>query len=98
MLTAIPNKNDMFMVIQDKIDWVNDYFPDIRVQFGPYSEDKHQHCSPGDILVDDRTSNCDEWRTAGGIAVKVNSGDYAQALHRLAELYIELSTSKSQQE
>lgn len=98
MLTAIPNKNDMFMVFQDKIDWVNDYFPDIRVQFGPYSEDKHQHCSPGDILVDDRTSNCDEWRTAGGIAVKVNSGDYAQALHRLAELYIELSTSKSQQE
>ena len=98
MLTAIPSKNDMFLVFQDKIDWVNQYFPDISTQFGPYSEDKHQHCTPGDILVDDRTSNCDQWRLAGGIAVKVNPGDYAGALHRLAELYIALSSTKPQQE
>ena len=90
MLTAIPHKNDMFMAFQDKIDWVNDNWPDIRVQFGPYSEDKQHHCTPGDILVDDRASNCEEWRNAGGIAVKVGP-NYSLALQELAEIYISVS-------
>lgn len=95
MLTAIPGNNEMPHVFHDKIDWVNQYFPDIRVHFGPYSEDKQHHCTPGDILVDDRTSNCEEWRNAGGIAVKVDS-NYGQALHELANIYISLA--KPQQE
>ena len=37
--------------------------------FGPYSKDKHQHCEPGDILIDDRSSNIEEWRAVGGIAI-----------------------------
>jgi 5'(3')-deoxyribonucleotidase len=90
MLTAIPHKNDMHHVFHDKIDWVNEHFSDIRVHFGPYSEDKQYHCTPGDILVDDRTSNCEEWRSKGGIAVKVGS-NYALALNELAQLYILLS-------
>jgi hypothetical protein len=41
-------------------------FERIPVLFGPYSFDKYKHCTPGDILIDDRTSNCEEWRAAGG--------------------------------
>jgi hypothetical protein len=37
--------------------------------FGPYSKDKHTHCVPGDILIDDRTSNIHEWNNVGGIGL-----------------------------
>lgn len=70
-LTAIPHNNDVPWTFHDKMLWVGERFPDIPVHFGPYSEDKHRHCTPGDILVDDRGSNCTEWRAAGGIAIKV---------------------------
>jgi len=71
MLTAIPRKNDMPDCFHDKILWMRDYYPEIEVRFGPYSHDKCNHCRPGDILVDDRTSNCFEWREQGGVAVQV---------------------------
>ena len=71
-LTAIPHNNDVPWVFHDKIAWAHRYFPDIPVHFGPYSEDKWRHCSPGDILVDDRLDNCQQWRAAGGVAVKVD--------------------------
>ena len=67
-LTAIPHDNDMPWSIHDKVVWAQTHFPDIPVFFGPYSSDKHLHCQPGDILIDDRSSNCAEWRRAGGIA------------------------------
>lgn len=70
-LTAIPHNNDVPWTFHDKFLWAGERFPDIPVHFGPYSEDKHKHCTPGDILVDDRGSNCTEWRAAGGVAVKV---------------------------
>ena len=48
---------------------VNEHFPNIPVFFGPFSYDKYRHCaSPEDILIDDRTSNCEEWISAGGKA------------------------------
>jgi hypothetical protein len=37
--------------------------------FGPYSKDKKDHCVSGDILLDDRKSNIDEWNQAGGIGI-----------------------------
>jgi 5'(3')-deoxyribonucleotidase len=83
ILTAIPHNNDMPEVFQDKFDWVQEYCVDIRVHFGPYSRDKQYHAEPGDILVDDRASNCAEWRQAGGIAVRVLSTDYQAALDEL---------------
>ena len=70
-LTAIPHNNDVPWTFYDKILWVNERFPDIPVHFGPYSEDKHRHCSPGDILVDDRSDNCAQWAAAGGQAIRV---------------------------
>jgi len=70
-LTAIPHNNDVPWTFYDKILWVQKYFPDIAVHFGPYSEDKHLHCKPNDILVDDRVDNCDSWRAAGGLSFRV---------------------------
>lgn len=67
-LTAIPHDNDMPWSIQDKVWWADKHFPGIPVFFGPYSHDKHLHCNPGDILIDDRISNCQDWVKAGGIA------------------------------
>jgi hypothetical protein len=67
-LSALPHNNDMPWATQDKVWWAYEHFPGIPVFIGPYSHDKHVHCRPGDILIDDRTSNCMEWETAGGKA------------------------------
>ena len=71
-LTAIPHNNDVPWTFHDKFVWAGRHFPDIPVHFGPYSEDKHLHCRPGDILVDDREDNCSAWRMAVGIAYKAD--------------------------
>ena len=68
-LTAVPKGNDIHWAFFDKVHWAQLYFSDIPVHFGPFSKDKHVHCEPGDILIDDRKSNIEEWRNAGGIAI-----------------------------
>lgn len=66
-LSAIPHGNDMPWAPQDKVFWGQEYFPDIPVFLGPYSHQKHMHVrNPGDILIDDRRSNIEEWERAGG--------------------------------
>jgi hypothetical protein len=67
-LTALPHNDDMPYAAYDKVLWATERFERIPVLFGPYSYDKHKHCQPGDILIDDRTSNCVEWENAGGHA------------------------------
>lgn len=86
-LTAIPHNNDVPHCFQDKIEWVQEYYPDIPVFFGPYSVDKWRHCKPGDILVDDRTDNTTKWREHGGRAIQVKpSANLNQAIPELAEI------------
>lgn len=68
-LTAIPKGNDMPWAFHDKMTWALFFFPDIPVMFGPYSKDKHHHCEDGDILIDDRRSNIEEWQAAGGVGI-----------------------------
>ncbi len=57
-----------------KIRWVDNYLSEygngiqIPLFFGPYAHDKHKHCEVGDILIDDKRSNCEEWTAAGGVA------------------------------
>lgn len=90
ILTAIPHDNDMHEAFHDKIDWINQHYGDqgFRVHFGPYSEDKQRHCSGlDDILVDDRTSNCREWRRAGGTSIQVRKDHYTDALEELEQLF-----------
>jgi 5'(3')-deoxyribonucleotidase len=84
-LTAVPKGNDVPWAFYDKVVWAQSYFPDIPVFFGPFSKDKHVHCRPGDILIDDRLSNIDEWRAAGGIAIRHVSID--ATLYELSRLY-----------
>lgn len=67
-LTALPHDHSVPYAAQDKVWWAHERFPEIPVFFGPYSYDKWRHCRPGDILIDDRTSNCSEWQAAGGRA------------------------------
>jgi 5'(3')-deoxyribonucleotidase len=93
ILTAIPQNNDMHEAFQDKFEWIQEYYPDIKMHFGPYSQDKQFHARPGDILVDDRTSNCTEWAAAHGTAVKVNSGRYQEALDRLTAIFYDAEAS-----
>lgn len=68
-LTAIPRNGDVVYAYCDKVLWCNKNFPGIDVLFGPKSEDKHNFCKGyNNILIDDRASNCDDWRKAGGRA------------------------------
>ena len=72
-LTALPRENDVKFAVEDKRKWAEHYFPGIPVLFGPRSQDKWQHCEQGDILIDDRESNCKEWEAAGGRAFMYRS-------------------------
>ena len=67
-LTALPHDYSMPYAAQDKAWWADRHFPGIPVFLGPFSHDKWRHCKAGDILIDDRHSNCSEWRSAGGMA------------------------------
>lgn len=67
-LTALPHDYSVPFAAYDKVLWATERFERIPVLFGPFSYDKWKHCQPGDILIDDRTSNCEEWIAAGGHA------------------------------
>lgn len=67
-LTALPHDHSMQYASYDKVHWGDKHFPGIPVFIGPYSYDKWRHCKPGDILIDDRISNCHEWESVGGQA------------------------------
>ncbi len=67
-LTALPHDYSVPLASYDKVLWAHERFPDIPVRFGPFSYDKWRHCQTGDILIDDRGSNCQEWINAGGLA------------------------------
>jgi hypothetical protein len=68
-LTALPHDYSMPLAAYDKVWWADDHWPGIPVTFGPFSHDKWRHCKhKGDILIDDRHSNCSEWTAQGGLA------------------------------
>jgi 5'(3')-deoxyribonucleotidase len=67
-LTALPHDYSMPYTASDKVWWAHEHFPDVTVFIGPFSHDKWRHCRAGDILIDDRTSNCEDWIKSGGHA------------------------------
>ena len=83
-LTAVPRRTTIPSAREDKQAWVNKYFPGIRMDIGPYSHDKQKWCTPGDILIDDRPSNIEEWKNAGGIAI-FHTGDVDLSIKKLNE-------------
>ena len=82
-LTAVPKDDDVPWVYSDKVMWAQEHFPDIPVHFGPYSLDKHRHCTAGDMLVDDRPDNCSSWIAAGGLAVQVLDNDLGDVIRQI---------------
>lgn len=84
-LTAVPRRTTMPSARDDKQAWVDKYFPGMRMDIGPYSHDKQKWCRPGDILVDDRPSNIQEWADAGGIAI-YHQGDVDATIKRINEV------------
>jgi 5'(3')-deoxyribonucleotidase len=88
-LTAVPKGNDVPWAFNDKVYWARNYFATIPVMFGPFSKDKHQHCQPGDILIDDRRSNIEEWRVSGGIGILHK--DYEDTVNQLTALLPQVS-------
>jgi hypothetical protein len=71
ILTAIPRRSPMPDAAQDKRDWMAQHLSkDVSVNMGPYSADKWKHCTPGDILIDDREDNISDWVQKGkGIGI-----------------------------
>ena len=84
-LTAVPRRTTVPSARDDKQAWVNKYFPGMRMDIGPYSHDKQKWCVPGDILVDDRPSNIEQWTNAGGIAI-YHTGNVDDTIKRLNEV------------
>lgn len=85
ILTAVPRNNDVHWAFYDKVLWVLERYPYIPVMFGPYSKDKHLHCKPKDILIDDRLSNINEWINAGGIGIQ-HLGYVEQTINKLKQI------------
>ena len=69
ILTAIPRRFPFPSAAADKLEWFEkhrDIFPgEIDFNIGPFSADKWKHAQPGDILIDDRDDNINDWETKG---------------------------------
>jgi hypothetical protein len=76
-LTALPfDEHSAWQhAARDKFCWVDTEFPGVPMFVGPYAHDKQKHCKTGDILVDDRCGNCDDWNAAGGITHLFRAAD-----------------------
>ena len=88
ILTAIPRRSTIPHAEADKRAWVAHHFGShVVVQIGPFSRDKWRHASPGDILIDDRKSNIDDWVEMGnGHGVLHVLGDAASTIHALGKI------------
>ena len=84
-LTAVPRRSTIPSAKDDKQAWVDKYFPGMRMDIGPYSHHKQKWCKPGDILIDDRPSNIEQWTAVGGIAI-YHTGDVDDSIKRLNEV------------
>lgn len=89
ILTAIPRKKTMPEAEADKRHWCNVEMLDsvfngevVEVLIGPHSKDKQNHCKPGDILIDDRADNIEQWEAKGGIGI-LHDGDVDATINLL---------------
>lgn len=87
-LTAVPRRNDFPHAFEDKVHWANQRFPGIPVWFGPYSQDKQQRSAPGQVLIDDRITNINEWCERGGHGIR-HTGDYQATLQNLRDFLLQ---------
>lgn len=70
ILTAIPSRIHLPRSTTDKRIWTHKNFgDDVEVRFGPFSIDKQFHCKPGDVLIDDKLLNIEQWINRGGCGI-----------------------------
>lgn len=81
-LTAIPREQSMPTAKDDKTNWLNKYFPGMMINFGPYSRDKQNWCMPGDILIDDKPENVEQWVAKKGVAVH-HTGSFNRTIQNI---------------
>lgn len=84
-LSAIPQDLPVNWAVWDKTQWVQKYFPGIPLFLGPYSRDKWKHCTPGDMLIDDRLDNIQDWKEKGAGEACHHTGDFEQTLEKLVK-------------
>jgi len=83
-LLTSPSRNDTSRLVKNL--WSrNNLEPKPKVIFA-YSADKQRYANENSILIDDKKSNINEWKAAGGIAFRVKNGDIGPALAGLKEL------------
>jgi len=88
ILTAVPQNNRYPWAFYDKVEWMRSRWPQIPVFFGPYAQDKQLHSLSGDILVDDKIANCEQWQARGGTALHHSDRDQGmQAIQDLIRLF-----------
>ena len=78
VLTAIPKIGRIPTAKQDKLEWVQkkhfDRYYD-AFNIGPLAEHKQYHCKPGDVLIDDKARNIEQWASKGGIGILHTSAE-----------------------
>lgn len=78
ILTGLPRGN---WAADQKVRWAADHFPGTRI-ITVMAVDKRNHCTAGDVLVDDTLKHRHLWEGAGGIFIHYRDAD--QALAELA--------------
>lgn len=87
VLTGIPRVRSYPTAREEKREWVSKRMPEVDFAIGPYSADKWKHGAPGDILLDDRPDNVNDWkRKAGARAVLFVYPGWNTALRELRSL------------
>jgi 5'(3')-deoxyribonucleotidase len=65
ILTALPKTNSA-EINRQKREWVREHIIAPLPVVTCFTKDKPQYCVPGDVLIDDRAINRDEWERRGG--------------------------------
>lgn len=86
MLTALPRRSTHPTALQEKQDWMNMHgMGHVKMNVGPYAIDKQKWCNSGDILIDDKDLNIQQWESKGGVAIHHTPGDFITSMRKLRE-------------
>lgn len=70
IISMLPSKpTHAFDAILGKPDWLQKHYGGTFNVAYYVEENKAQYCKPGDILIDNKQSNIDDWNNAGGIGI-----------------------------
>jgi hypothetical protein len=75
ILTGLPRGN---WAADQKVRWAAEHFPGTRI-ITVMAVDKRNHCTAGDVLVDDTLTHRHLWEEAGGIFIHYRDADQALA-------------------